>query len=237
VSALPPSRPSWGDRLAAVRRIDWSQQYAQAKARTELESAPPSRRPRLDVTSWGGAAIAMLAVAAVLWIVQIVNVADHYGLDRFGLRPRTAAGLWGVLTEPFLHSSWGHLLSNTIAFILIGGAVLLGGVRAWLIATAIIVVVGGLLTWLIAPTGVIVGASGLIFGWLGYLIARAYFSRRLRWIVAAFIVVAFFSGLLSGLVPNYNTDVSWQSHLCGFAAGILAGALLHPRRRRAPAPA
>jgi membrane associated rhomboid family serine protease len=146
------------------------------------------------------------------------------------LRPRVAAGLWGVLTQPFLQTSWGHLLSNTIAIIIIGGAVLIGGWRPGLIATGIVVVLGGLLTWLVAPAGLIVGASGMIFGWLGYLIARAYFSRRVKWIVAAVVIVAFFGSLLSGLVPSAGSNVSWQSHLCGFAAGLLAGALLHPRR-------
>ena len=65
----------------------------------------------------------------------------------------------------------------------------------------------------------------------GYLIARAYFSRRVKWILAAVVIVAFFGSLLSGLVPSVGSNVSWQSHLCGFAAGLLAGALLHPRRR------
>jgi membrane associated rhomboid family serine protease len=193
---------------------------------------PIRRTPRLDVSTWGGALIFMLATVSLLWIVQIVNVADHYSLDRFGLRPRTVSGLWGVLTQPFLHASWGHLLSNTVSFVIIGGALVLGGLRSWLLATVIVVLAGGLLTWLVAPSGVIVGASGLIFGWLGYLISRAYFTRKIRWIASAVVVVAFFGGLLSGLVPNLGSNVSWQSHLCGFAAGILAGAVLHPRRPR-----
>ena len=94
-------------------------------------------------------------------------------------------GLWGIGTEPFLHASYGHLLSNTIPFILIGWVVLLSGVRTWLTVTLIVMVGGGLLTWLVAPHGIVLGANGLIFGWLGYLLARAYFSRKLKWIVVA----------------------------------------------------
>ena len=92
------------------------------------------------------------------------------------------AGLWGVLFSPFLHASWWHLISNTAPFIALGWAVLLSGVRTWLVVTAIVILVGGFATWLVAPSGLIVGASGLVFGWLGYLIARAVFSRRLMWI-------------------------------------------------------
>jgi membrane associated rhomboid family serine protease len=83
---------------------------------------------------------------------------------------------------------------------------------------------------LVAPSGLIVGASGLVFGWLGYLIARAYFSRKLRWIFVAVVVLVFFGTLLNGLLPSFNSNVSWQAHVCGFAAGIAAGAVLHPRR-------
>jgi membrane associated rhomboid family serine protease len=176
----------------------------------------------------------MVSVAAALWIVEAVNAANNYSLDRFGLRPRRIDGLWGVLTEPFLHASYHHLFSNTVPLIMVGWVLLLSGLRTWLTVTAIVVVLGGLATWLVAPSGIIVGASALVFGWLGYLLARAYFSRKLRWIVVAVLVLFFFGTLLSNLLPSFDAQVSWQSHVCGFAAGILAGAVLHPRRARMP---
>jgi membrane associated rhomboid family serine protease len=190
--------------------------------------------PPFDPTSWSGAIITMLALAAVLWVVQIVNAATNYRLDRYGLRPRDISGLEGIITSPFLHASYAHLLANTAPFVLIGWVVLLSGVRPFLLSTGIIVVAGGLATWLIAPSGLVVGASGLIMGWLGYLLARAFFSRRIVWIVVAILVVFFFGGLLGGLLPSVNADVSWQGHVAGFAAGVLAGWILHPRARRVP---
>jgi membrane associated rhomboid family serine protease len=183
----------------------------------------------------------MAALTAVLWIVEIANAADHYRFDRFGLVPRTAGGLWGVLTEPFLHASYGHLAGNTLPFVLIGWVVMLAGIGVFATVSAVVLVAGGLLTWLVGPSNtVIVGASGLVFGWLGYLIARAVFSRRLKWIGVAIAVLFFFGTLLVGLFPSLNSNVSWQAHVCGFVAGIGAGALLHPRGgdtrtfRRAP---
>jgi membrane associated rhomboid family serine protease len=188
------------------------------------------RGPAFDPNSWGGALVLMLFLGAVLWTVQFVNAADDYHLDRFGLKPREVDGLWGLVTMPLLHSSFGHLLSNTVPVVLIGWVVLLSGLRIWFVVTAVVVVGGGALTWLAGPAhSVIVGASGLVFGWLGYLLARAYFSRRLRWIVVAVLVLIFFGTLLFGLIPSVSSDVSWQAHVCGFAAGIGAGALLHPR--------
>jgi membrane associated rhomboid family serine protease len=194
----------------------------------------PGTEPPFDPTSWGGALVVMLSAVAVLWVIQIVNAAQDYSLDRFGLRPRQIDGLWGVVTEPFLHASYGHLFSNTAPLVLIGWVLMLSGVRTWLIVTALVVVIGGLATWMAAPSGLIVGASGVVFGWLGYLIARAYFSRKLKWIVVAILVLFFFGTLLANLLPSYDSNVSWQAHVCGFGAGIVAGAALHPRRRRQP---
>ncbi len=172
----------------------------------------------------------MCAFAALLWIVEIVNAADDYALDRFGLVPRAVSGLWGVLTMPLLHESYGHLVSNTLPFILIGWVVMLSGLRTWLTVTAGVVLLGGLLTWFIGPAGsVIVGASGLVFGWLGYLLARAVFSRRPMWIFVAIAVLFFFGTLLFGLFPTLHSHVSWQAHVAGFLAGIAVAFVLHPR--------
>jgi len=200
---------------------------------TSGTAAKKGSEPPFDPTSWHGALFVMGGVAAVLWVVQVVNASHHYSLDaRFGLRPREVRGLWGIGTDPFLHASYGHLLSNTIPFILIGWVVLLSGVRTWLTVTLIVVVGGGLLTWLVAPHGIVLGANGLIFGWLGYLLARAYFSRKLRWIVVAVLVLFFFGTLLGSLLPSFGANSAWQGNACGFVAGIGAAALLHPRRRK-----
>ncbi|MDQ2747921.1 MAG: rhomboid family intramembrane serine protease [Actinomycetota bacterium] len=191
---------------------------------------PARTEPAFQPNSWTVSLIIMLGVAAVLWVIQIVNAANRYTLDRFGLRPRRIDGLWGVATEPFLHASYGHILSNTIPLIGIGWVLMLSGLRTWLTVSGLVLVLGGLASWLVAPSGVIVGASALVFGWLGYLIARAYFSRKLRWILVAVVVLLFFGTLLNGLLPSFHSNVSWQAHVCGFAAGIVAGAVLHPRR-------
>lgn len=200
--------------------------------------APRTGLRRLDPSSWAGAVVLILVFTAVVWVVQIVNARDDYQLNRFGLRPREVSGLWGVLTMPFLHAGWHHLLSNTAPLVLIGWVVLIGGLRVWAIVTLVVVLVGGLLTWVVGPGDtVIVGASALVFGWLGYLIARAYFTRKIRWILSTALVLIFFGTLLYGLVPVPHSNVSWQAHVCGLVAGVAAGAALHGRRgdqRRSP---
>jgi membrane associated rhomboid family serine protease len=186
----------------------------------------------LDAHSWVGAIVLMSIFAGLLWLVEVVNVSESYGLNRFGVRPREAAGLWGILTQPFLHKSVEHVASNTLPVILIGWVVMLAGLRSWAIVTAGIVLVGGLLTWLIGPGGtVIVGAGSLVFGWMGYLLARALFSRRIKWILVAAAVLFFYGTLLAGLFPSLHSHTSWQANLAGFLAGVVIGGVLHPRGR------
>jgi membrane associated rhomboid family serine protease len=236
----PARRPSPG-RPAPVRPDPAPEATRTAKAPRTAEASRTrtARRTglrRLDPSSWGGAIVLMLALTAAVWVVQIVNAHDSYQLNRFGLRPREVSGLWGVLTMPFLHAGWHHLLSNTAPLVLIGWVVMIGGLRVWFVVTLTVVLVGGLLTWAVGPGDtVIVGASALVFGWLGYLIARAYFTRKIRWILSTALVLIFFGTLLYGLVPAPHSNVSWQAHACGLVAGAAAGAALHGRggeRRR-----
>lgn len=175
----------------------------------------------------------MAAVVAALWVVQIANDAHHLTFNRFGLKPRDVDGLWGIVTAPALHVSYGHLLSESVPIAGVGWVLLLSGLRAWLTVSGIVLVVGGLASWLVAPSGLVVGTSGLVFGWLGYLLARAYFTRKLRWIVSAVAVLFFFGTFLVSLLPSFDKHTSWQSHLCGFLAGVLAAAVLHPRPQKA----
>ena len=188
-------------------------------------SAPAARRP----DSWSGALVVMAALLGLLWAIEAIDLATDHGLLQFGLRPRQVDGLDGVLLSPFLHAGVGHLMGNSVPFVLLGWFVLISGWRPWLMATAIIVVLGGLATWLVAPSGLIVGASGVVMGWLGYLLARAYFARSLLAVFAALVVVLLFGSLLWGLLPTVPQGVSWPGHLCGFLAGIAAAGLLHAR--------
>lgn len=195
--------------------------------------AADASEPPFDPSSWSGALIVMAVVVAALWVVQIVNDAHHLSFNRFGLKPRSVDGLWGVLTAPALHVSYGHLLSESVPILGVGWVLMLSGVRTWLTVSGLVLVLGGLATWLVAPSGLFVGASGVVFGWLGYLLGRAYFTRKVRWILSAAAVLFFFGTLLAGLLPSVDKHASWQSHVCGFLAGVVAAAALHPRPQKA----
>lgn len=158
-------------------------------------------------------------------------------LDLYGIRPRTASGLWGILCSPFLHHGFDHLAANSVPFVFLGWLVMLTtGASRFLSVSAVIILVGGLGTWLIGePNTSHVGASGLIFGYLGFLMIRAYYQRSLGSILLALAVAALYGGLVFGVLPG-RSGISWEAHLCGFVGGGVAARMVAPPPRKTTAP-
>jgi membrane associated rhomboid family serine protease len=177
---------------------------------------------------------ALAALVAIMWAVEVVNSLDGYKLDRDGIVPRSFSHLDGVLFAPFLHASWSHLISNTVPFLILGLAIALAGAVRLLEVSAIVALVSGLGTWLIAPSNsVTVGASGIVFGYATYLIARGVFDRHALEILLGVVVVVVFGGaLLYDLIPH--SGISWQAHLFGAVGGVLAASLLSERSKALP---
>ncbi len=173
------------------------------------------------------------AMAALMWVVEVIDQIAGGRLDRLGIEPREADGLDGVLFAPFLHAGWDHLIGNTIPFLLLGFAIAVGGLGRVVAVTAIVMLVGGLGTWLIAPSHTVhIGASGVVFGYAAYLVARGIYSRSLGQIAIGLVVLVIWgTTLLQGLVPE--DGISWQGHLFGALGGILAARVLHRRAVRA----
>jgi membrane associated rhomboid family serine protease len=180
----------------------------------------------------------LLALVALMWAVEVVDVILDEQLDQYGIEPREVEGLDGIVTAPFLHVGFAHLLGNTIPLVIMGVLIALEGARRLLGVFAIVALVSGLGTWLVAPEGTThVGASGVVFGFSTYLIARGWFTRRPGQIAIGLVVVLLWGGvLLAGLEPREG--ISWQGHLFGAIGGLVAARVLAPRDpKRAPAPA
>jgi membrane associated rhomboid family serine protease len=168
----------------------------------------------------------LIGVVALMWVIELINTIDNNALDKDGIHARDVGRLWGIFTAPFLHASFAHLISNTIPFIFMGVIIALRGVREFLWVTVIVIVVGGLGTWLIAPAHTsTIGASGVVFGYAAYLLTSGLFNRSALELVVGLVVAVVWGGaLLASLVPHYG--VSWQAHVCGAVAGVLAAWLL-----------
>jgi membrane associated rhomboid family serine protease len=179
----------------------------------------------------------LAAIVALMWLLEVINTLDSNGLDGDGIHARSVDRLWGILTSPFIHASFQHLLDNTLPFVFMGAIVALRGAARLALVTAVVILVGGLGTWLISPAtsgGVpvsTIGASGVVFGYAAYLIVRGFFDRSVLEVVIGGVVAAIWGGaLLASVVPQ--AGVSWQAHVCGALGGVLAAWLLAGRDHR-----
>lgn len=170
----------------------------------------------------------VLGMLALMWLVQIVNAFDSYRLDSDGIVPRNVSHLPGIVFAPFLHASFGHLLGNTIPFVVLGGVIALEGPRRLLSVTALVALISGLGVWLVASgSSVTIGASGVVFGYATYLIGRGVFNKKIgQLLIGAAVGIVFGITLLWDLIPH--PGVSWQGHLFGALGGLLAARLLTP---------
>ena len=178
------------------------------------------------------ALIVVAAMAALMWVVEIVDQVTSANLDQYGIKPHEADGLVGIVTAPFLHAGFAHLKGNTVPFLVLGAAIALSGLGRVVFTTAIIAVVGGLGVWLFAPTGTDhIGASGIVFGYAAYLIARGLFSRSLLHLAIGVVVIGLYgTTLLFGVAPR--DGISWKGHVFGAVGGLVAARFLDVRRAR-----
>ncbi len=175
------------------------------------------------------ALLLLAGIAGLMWIAEIAD-AVAFDLDRHGIVPRAVDGLDGIAFAPFLHGGFGHLIGNTIPFLLLGAAIALGGLARVAAVTAVVALVGGAGTWLTGPENTVhIGASGIVFGYGAYLISRFAWTRRMLDLGVGLLVLAVYgTTLLVGLVPT--PGVSWQGHLFGAVGGVVAARLVHRGR-------
>ncbi|MBD0304218.1 MAG: rhomboid family intramembrane serine protease [Tolypothrix sp. T3-bin4] len=170
------------------------------------------------------------------WSIEFVNLVICGGaLNGLGIRPRTSSGLLGIFFSPFLHADWEHLLGNTIPFVILGWFVMLTGMKIFFIVTVFTPLFSGLGIWLFGRLHTNhIGASDVIFGYLGFLLLHSYFERDSLSIVLTAIVGFVYGRLLWGIFP-IRYGVSWEGHLFGLIAGILVARFLETFKVIVPA--
>lgn len=170
---------------------------------------------------------------ALIWAVEFIDSLFLGGaLDLYGIRPRSFIGLRGILFAPFLHGSFAHVAANTVPFLTLGWLIMLRQTSDFFVVTAITMLVSGFGVWLTAPANSIhIGASGVIFGYFGFLLLRGYFERSFAAILFSLIVGLLYGGIIWGVLP-FQYGISWQGHLFGFIGGALAARILARHWRR-----
>ena len=186
---------------------------------------PVSKRINIVALNLGG-------LVGLMWLLELFNwLMPGSRLDVYGIHPRNVQWLQGILLAPLLHSSWSHLIANTLPLLILGGAIALQSLGDFWIVTALVILISGVGVWLVGPAfSVTVGASGLVFGYFGFLLLRGFFDRSITSILVSLGVGLFYGGLIWGVLPS-DPHVSWQGHLFGFLGGALAARLSGPNPR------
>ncbi|MGH1470536.1 MAG: rhomboid family intramembrane serine protease [Cellvibrionaceae bacterium] len=163
----------------------------------------------------------LAVVAAILFAIHVINVITGNYLLAYGILPRQLSYLPNILFAPFLHGSWAHLLNNLTGLIIFGGLCLLRSKQFFIYSSLYIIVVGGCLVWMFGRPLIHIGASGWVFGLWAVCICSAFIEKSFLSVVIAFFVIAFYGGMIYGLLPS-SPGISFESHLFGALAGFLS---------------
>jgi membrane associated rhomboid family serine protease len=165
----------------------------------------------------------LLTVVGIFWIVEIIDFTIFKGkLDNFGIKPHNLVGLRGIIFAPFLHGGFGHLIANTIPFLTLGWLTMIQETSDFYVVSLVTAIVGGIGVWLFGGLGTThIGASILIYGYLGFLLLRGYFQKNIPSILLSVIVFIIYGSLIFGVFPS-RVGISWQGHLFGFVGGAIA---------------
>ncbi|MEV0096490.1 rhomboid family intramembrane serine protease [Streptomyces sp. NPDC050738] len=162
----------------------------------------------------------MAGWVALLWLLEVIDVASDHALDAGGITPRRFDELPDIFSAPFLHSGFDHLMGNTLPLLILGFVAALSGIRRFAKVVLTVTVIGGLGVWLTSPANsVTIGASGIVFGLFGYLLVRGFVNRSPLDVVVGVIVAAVYGSILWGVLPT-DSGISWQGHLFGLAGGV-----------------
>jgi membrane associated rhomboid family serine protease len=190
----------------------------------------------MSLRKFRDALIVMGVFLAVIWVLQVVNWADGYRLDsEFGILPEHVSRLGEIFTAPFLHFSWQHIEGNSVPLFVLGVLAAYRSVARFLLLTAIVAVTSGMAVWLFQSSNELtVGASGLIFGYFGYVLLRGFIDRNLVDIGVGLLAGALYWTILAVAIPG-TPGVSWIGHVGGLVGGILAAWVLRtPAAQRRP---
>jgi membrane associated rhomboid family serine protease len=181
----------------------------------------------MTLSKFRDALIVMGAFLGVIWLLQIANWADGYRLDtEFGILPEHLSRLPEIFTAPFLHFSWSHIEGNSVPLFVLGVLAAYRSIKRFLLVSLIVIVVSGLAVWLFQSSSELtVGASGLIFGYFGYVLLRGFFDRNAFDIVVGLVAGMLYWTILEVALPG-TPGVSWIGHVGGLVGGVLAAALV-----------
>lgn len=185
----------------------------------------------MDLSAWKSRAATLCAGTLLIWAVSLYGLlVDERVIYALAVVPRRFDSLFGIFGAPLVHGSFAHLAANTVPLLILGGMVAIRGVAYYVTTTFAIVALGGLGLWVLGRNAAHIGASGLVFGYFGFLVGRGYYERSLQSIAVAVLVAVVYGGMIAGVLPR-DDQVSWEAHLFGLLAGGLCARAARGRQR------
>ena len=195
-----------------------------------METFQPTNQSQSTGTRLRDHIVFIFSIVGMLWLIELIDLIPMFDLERIGaIYPREPSGLIGIPLAPFLHGDWAHLMTNTVPFLVLGSLVIVtSGRQRFVGVSAIIAVVAGLGTWTFAKGGYHIGASSLIFGYLGFLLWRAWLGRNFGWTIIA-VIAGFLYGRIIISLFSAQAGISWSGHFFGLLGGIVAAFVYTPK--------
>ncbi|MBX2847566.1 MAG: rhomboid family intramembrane serine protease [Acidiferrobacterales bacterium] len=172
-------------------------------------------------------AFAPITFAAIICAIFLIDVLLPIDFNRFGIRPRSFSGLFGIPISPFLHGDLSHLFSNLPPLLALGFLMRTYGQRFFLVSTIVLIILSGLLTWILSSSGIVIGASSLIFAYWSFLVTVGVRLKTTKTILIAIVTLFLYGGLILGL-GNFAAGISWAGHFSGAVAGFILAFLMPP---------
>ncbi|MEL6500784.1 MAG: rhomboid family intramembrane serine protease [Cyanobacteria bacterium J06629_2] len=174
----------------------------------------------------------LIVSLAIFWAVEIADfLVFNGGLDRYGIQPHSVIGLRGIAFAPLLHGGFGHLIANSLPFFTLGWLTMIQDTKDFYFASIMSALVGGLGVWIFgSPNSVHIGASILVYGYLGFLLLRGYFQKNMLSIAVSIFVAIAYGSFIWGVFPS-EIGVSWQGHLFGFIGGAIAAKMVAQEKK------
>jgi len=175
--------------------------------------------------NWLSGLETICTLVVLIWVIEFINSYFGHALNAFGIYPREISTLPGIVLWPFLHGSFQHLGMNTTPLLFMGFFVALRGSWIFTKTTLLILIIGGIGVWCFGRSAYHIGASGLVFGYFGFLVTIGIYERSISSLAIASITLFYYGGLILGILPT-SSFVSWEGHLFGLVAGILSARLM-----------
>ena len=177
--------------------------------------------PGKNHSSIGGAISGILSFVLIIWAIEILNYVLGHSLINLGIFPRNIWGLPGILLSPFIHNGFEHTIANSISLIILGVLISLKNHRILFRITLFIILIGGAGVWIFGRPASHIGASGVVFGYFGFLVARGWYVRDFGSTIISIVTIVFYGGMIFGVFPG-QAYISWEAHLFGFISGIVS---------------